>query len=226
MRKWWLFIWVAFILTGCRSTPFDIHTVIDWVDFIKWDGKEYNGIHSAVLTNESYVGEKIGEVRFRVADNVTNPNYKTKNGDAAFHEKGTEILAIKEHPYLIAIASDESINGYRLYYSNDDLEYQWHFKDMPLNQVQTIQIYQENALLSEWSSESDVKRFLGLLENSEPNSAFQPNTDKGDPAYYDMIFYTNGPISYRFNLQYDGTTYFWYPWDTNILSEEIGSFLQ
>ncbi len=214
------------MLTGCRSTLFNVHTVIDWVDFIKWGDKEYNGIHSAVLSNESYVGEKIGEVRFKVSDNVTNPNYKIKNGDAAFHEKGTEIYGIKGDPHLIAVASDHAINGYRLYFSRDDTEYQWHYKDMPLDQVQKIEIYQENSLVTEWTNKDDVKSFLGLLEKSKPNSAFQPDTAERDPEYYDMIFYTDGPLSYKFNLQYDGNTYYWHPWDTNILSDEISAFLQ
>lgn len=226
MKKWWLLLLAAFMLTGCRSTPFDVHSVIDWVDFIKWNGTEYNGIHSAVLSNESYVGEKLGEVKFKVSDNVTNPSYKIKNGDAAFHEKGTEIYSIEGYPHLIAVVSEHAINGYRLYFSRDDMEYQWHFKDMPHDQVQKIEIYHENSLITEWTNKEDVKSFLGLLEKSKPNSAFQPDTVERDPEYYDMIFYTDGPLSYKYNLHYDGDTYYWHPWDTNILSDEIEPFLQ
>lgn len=93
----YVYFYFSFLLTGCRSTPIGGRAVIDWVDFIKWDGKEYNGIHSGVLANENYVGEKIGTVKFKVTDNVTNPEYKVKDGDAAFHEKGTEIFKIKGH---------------------------------------------------------------------------------------------------------------------------------
>ena len=72
-RSIFIFVFILLLLTGCRSTPFDGQSVIEWVDFIKLDGKEYNGIHSGVLADKHYVGEKIGTVKFRVADNVTNP---------------------------------------------------------------------------------------------------------------------------------------------------------
>jgi hypothetical protein len=57
MKKWGLFIILLIVLTGCRSTPFDGHSVIDWVDFIKWDCIEYDGIYSGVLADEKYIGE-------------------------------------------------------------------------------------------------------------------------------------------------------------------------
>src|SRR3954465_11272913 len=107
-----LLILVIIILAGCKSSPFGQNAVIDWVDFIKWNGKMYDGIYSGVLADEQYIGEKLGEVKFKVADNVSNPEYKTKNGDAAFHEKGSEIFTIKGHPDLLAVKSSRAINGY------------------------------------------------------------------------------------------------------------------
>ena len=60
---------ITFILAGC-SSPLHHNIVIDWVDFVKWDGKEYDGISGRVIANESFLGEKIGGVKFKVADNV------------------------------------------------------------------------------------------------------------------------------------------------------------
>lgn len=48
--------------------------MIVWVDFIKWNGIEFDGIHSGVLANKKFLDKKIGEVKFKVADNVTNPS--------------------------------------------------------------------------------------------------------------------------------------------------------
>ncbi|PWW28382.1 hypothetical protein DFO73_106198 [Cytobacillus oceanisediminis] len=45
MKRFFAFMILLLLLAGCRSTPFDTHTVIDWVDFIKWEGREYNGIY-------------------------------------------------------------------------------------------------------------------------------------------------------------------------------------
>ncbi|MBL4950829.1 hypothetical protein JK635_01040 [Neobacillus sp. YIM B02564] len=46
MKKWSVFVLFIVLLTGCRSTPFSPEISIDWVDFVKWDGKSYDGIPS------------------------------------------------------------------------------------------------------------------------------------------------------------------------------------
>jgi hypothetical protein len=166
-----------------------------------------------------------------VADNVTNPEYKIKNGDAAFHEKGTEIFKIKDHPNLIAVKSSDSIHGYRVYFSRDDMESPWNFKNMPIDKVKKIEIYQAytqegTKLITELTKYDEVKEFLQLLVNSKTNATFQPNTEKGDPTYYEMVFYTGEPIAYKSDLQFDGSTYFWHLWDTAILSDEIKTFIR
>ncbi|WHX98237.1 hypothetical protein [Neobacillus sp. DY30] len=231
MRKWGLFILLLLVLTGCRSTPFDGHSVIDWIDFIKWDGIEYNGIYSGVLADEKYIGEKLGTVKYKVADNVTNPNYKIRNGDAAFHEKGTEIFAIIGRPYLIAVKDASQINGYRVYYSRDGIDQKWHFHNVPLDKVNKVEIYQPyttegNKLLSNYTNREEFTPLLQLLENSEESPNFQPNMEKGDPVHFHIVLYTDEPIAYQYNVQYDGTTYFWFPWDTEILSNDIETFLK
>lgn len=230
MRKMSLLFVFLLFLTGCRSTPFDSHSIIDWVDFIKWNGEEYNGIYTGALADEKYIGEKLGTVNFRVADHVTNPSYKIKDGDAAFHEKGTEIFAIHGHPDLIAVKSDRAINGYQVYFSRDDGDYRWHFKDMPINKVNRIELYhlytpKGDQKIAELNDADDIRQFLQLLTDSKENPNFHPNTEKGDPDYYEFILYTDEPVAYKYSLQYDGHTFYWSPWDTNILSEEIGAFI-
>ncbi|MFC4799277.1 hypothetical protein ACFPA1_07895 [Neobacillus sp. GCM10023253] len=230
MKNWAIFILIIFALTGCRSTPFDGHAVIDWVDFVKWDGIEYDGIYSGVLADEEYLGDKIGTVKFKVADNVTNPNYKIRNGDASFHEKGTEIYAIKGVPQFIAVKSNREINGYRVYYSREDFDYKWHFKDMPIEKVNRIEVYlayqpEGPKKLVNLDNPDEIKKFLQVLNEGESSPNFQANMDKGDPIVYDMVFYTDQPIAYKYDLQFDGITYYWHPWDTAILSNGIGDFL-
>jgi hypothetical protein len=229
-RNMFIFVLILLFLTGCRSSAFGGQSVIDWVDFIKFGGKEFNGIHSGVLADKHYVGEKIGTVKFRVADNVTNSWYKTKDGDAAFHEKGTEIFQIKDQPHLIAVKVDWEINGYRVYYSRDDIEYQWHFKDMPIEKVKLIEIYQYDRpegdkLISVLTNDEDVKSFLQLLVESDESPGFQPSIQNVDPVFYKMIFYTEEPIAYKYNMQFDGDTYYWHPWDTSILSDDIKVYI-
>lgn len=238
MKKWSMFILLFTLVTGCQSTAIDspkdllpnTHVEIDWVDFLKWEGIEYNGIHSGVLADKTHIGEKLGEIQFKVADNISNSSYKIKDGDAAFHEKGTAIYAINGYPNLLAVESTHAINGYEVYYSTEETKYEWHFKDMPLEKVRKIEIHQAytpegTTLVNGINNKEEVDRFLDILEKSEENPNFQPDTLEKDPAYYHMIFYTDGPIAYKYGMQFDGTTFYWHPWDTSILSEEISSFL-
>ncbi|WP_462413495.1 hypothetical protein [Neobacillus sp. Marseille-QA0830] len=232
MKKLGLFVLIVglFFLTACRSTPYESRTIIDWVDFVKWNGKEYQGIYEGTLSDEKYLGEKIGAVKFQVADNVDNPSYKTKDGDAAFHPKGTEIYSIKDNPNLLAIKSSTDLNGYRVYYSNDEMEYQWHYKDMPSDKVTRIEIYhpytdQGTQKIAEITQPEERQKFLQLLQDSQENPNFQPDTSQGDPLYYETVLYTDGPIAYKYDLQFDGQTYFWHPWDTSILADEIKTFI-
>jgi len=204
--------------------------VIDWVDFIKWDGVMYDRIYSGVLADEKYIGEKLGTVKFKVADNITNPSYKVKNGDAAFHEKGTELFTIKDMPGFIAVKSEHALNGYSVY-SEESSDYKWHFKDMPQEKIQRIEIYHVyredgDKRIFETSNPQTIQTFLSLLNNSEENPPFNPNTEQGDPLYYEALFYIDGPFAYQYGIQFDGHTYYWYPWETSILSKEIKEFFQ
>ncbi|MBS4174254.1 hypothetical protein [Bacillus sp. FJAT-49736] len=226
MRKMWLVLLLLLTLSGCTNTT-TTHIAIDWVDFIKWNGKIYKGIYTKVLSDEKYLGKKIGEVKFKVADNIDDPNYQIKDGDAAFHKKGTPIYSIEGNPQSLAVKDSNVVHGYRVYSVRTSL----HFKDLPLSKVNRIEIYKgiespDGPKRTKEIKESDIiKRFLHILSNGSEQPNFSPNTDKGDPISYDMVFYTDESIAYNFWLQYDGVHYFWAPWDTNILSNEIEEFI-
>lgn len=225
-----LFFLLPFLLIGCRSNLLGGQSVIEWVDFVKWDGIVYEGIRTGILADEQFINKKIGKVKFKVADNVTNSGYKIKNGDAAFHEKGTEIYTIKGNSDLIAVKDKSTINGYRVYYSKDKTNNRWEFQNVPIEKVNAIEIYQGYAakgnMITEMKDKEKLNVFLKILNNSKENSNFQPDTTKGNPTNFDIILYTGEPVAYQFTIQFDGKTYFWHPWDTSILSNEVEVFIQ
>ncbi len=229
-RNMLYFFLILLFITGCRPSAYMGGSKIDWVDFVKFNGNEYQLIHTGTLADMDDVGESIGTVKFKVADHVKNPNYKIRDGDAAFHEKGTEIFEIKDHPHLIAVKNTQVINGYQVYFSSDAIEYQWHFKDMPIEKVGLIEIYlseplENEQLIASLSKNEDINRFLQILNEGKENPDFHPNLEKTDPIFYEMVFYTEGPIAYKYNLQFDGESYYWHPWDTSILSDEVKTFI-
>jgi hypothetical protein len=68
--------------------------IIDWVDFLMINDIHY-GAEQQIGNQSTQKGKKLGEVQYRVADNVTCTDYQTKNGDAAFLQEGTEIYEIQ-----------------------------------------------------------------------------------------------------------------------------------
>lgn len=222
-------ILLPLLLVACRFTSTESQTIIEWVDFVRWNGVEYNGVQSGVLANENFIDEKVGEVKFKVADHVTNPSYKIKDGDAAFHEKGTEIYSIKGNPELLALKDKTSINGYKVYFAKGTTEYKWYFKDVPIEKVNLIEIYQSYSpntkKISEIKEKEKIISFLDILKNSKEDSNFQPSNANTDPTHYEIVLYTDEPIAYKYGIEFDGANYYWYPWDTSILSNEIGKFI-
>lgn len=230
MKKLGVFIFLLLVLTGCGHAPFESYAEIEWVDFIKWDGQEYDGIQNGELADRKLIGNRIGEVKFNVSENIHTTGYKIKDGDSAFHEKGTKIYEIKGEPNLIAVKSSRSINGYDVYYSREDGKYRWHFKDMPIDKVNKIEIFLSDSSnsykpITNIYEPEKVRQFLGILKNSKENPDFQPKTENGDPSYYQMVLYTGDPIAYKYDIQFDGHTYYWHPWESSILSNEIQDFI-
>jgi hypothetical protein len=225
---------ILYTISGCQAsgipiTPVSVQHEIDWVDFIIWDGQEFIGIHSGVIADEAFIGEVIGQVKYKVADVVTNSHYKTKNGDAAFHEIGTDIYSVKDHPELIAVKDTEEVNGYILYYASERMDFKWHFRDVKLDEVSRVEIYESyttegNKLVSVLAEPDKLQRFRELIEESSGQLANQPYTAH-DPTHFEMALYTSSPIAYKFNIQYDGSNYYWYPWDTAVFSEELEELL-
>ena len=79
-------------LAGCSSIPWGISN-IDWVDFVKLNDITYLRTNQIAAINESDLSP-YDKISYKVADNVRNPAYKIKNGDAAYLEMGTPVYLL------------------------------------------------------------------------------------------------------------------------------------
>ncbi len=88
---------------------------IDWVDFIQIGATQYLAGPGAPTTiQESDLGPVVARVKFKVAGNVCDPNYRPKDGDAAFLESGTPVYQVNGQPAskVVAARRNGQIKGY------------------------------------------------------------------------------------------------------------------
>src|SRR6476661_3791764 len=79
------------------SSPNTQHTVIDWVNFIRFGGITYLAVPTRPgrsLTERDF-GPVFATVTFKLEGNVQDPGYQSRDGDAAFLNAGTKISTVK-----------------------------------------------------------------------------------------------------------------------------------
>ncbi|HEV2414425.1 MAG TPA: hypothetical protein VGX27_06420 [Candidatus Dormibacteraeota bacterium] len=84
---------------------------IDWVNFIEVGSSQYVAGLGAPLDvlQQSDLGPVYARVKFKVSGHVCDPNYRVKDGDAAFLEPGTPIYQVAGHAPSEELAA--SFNG-------------------------------------------------------------------------------------------------------------------
>jgi len=108
---------VLLLLTACQlpgSGP-SCMAQIEWVDFVQVGSIQYVAAPGSPITvRESELGPVIAHVKFKVSGNVCDPNYRPKDGDAAFLGRGTPIYQVNGHPssQLLAARHDGRIVRY------------------------------------------------------------------------------------------------------------------
>lgn len=95
--------------SGCKNV------IIDWVDFIAVGSTQYTaGLEGTPAITDADLGPVVAHVKFKVDGNICDPDYKPKDGDAAFLEPGTPIYSVKGHPTdkLLASRHDGNVVAY------------------------------------------------------------------------------------------------------------------
>ncbi|WP_440705824.1 hypothetical protein [Heyndrickxia oleronia] len=223
MKKLLFIILFLVLLSACSPS----HIVIDWVDFMQINGKHYTGSQQLVISKQTLVKDKIGEVRFEVNEHVKNPKYKIKEGDAAYLSKGTSVYSIEGYPdhSIVAVEDKTKIHGYKLY-RTDNAE---PLDVNTMDKVQRIEVYMSDGIKPIKQIKSltgeEVKEFIEILEAGTVNSAYLPDTSK-DPQMFDFVCYTAAPIAYRDTVFFDGKVYYWYSSELTIIDDGIVNYLK
>jgi hypothetical protein len=87
------------MMSGCdklQNTISQPKTIIDWVNFVKLNGITYSAdlTYAGRELEKSDLGSAYANVKFKVADNISDSNYMIKDGDAAFLEAGTPVYTV------------------------------------------------------------------------------------------------------------------------------------
>lgn len=223
--KWMIVGFLSVLLTGCFPKS---QTIIDWVDFVKFNDTTYTSNYSKELSSENDLGVVVSVVQFKLDGNITSSLYKTKNGDASYREKGTKIYEVKGAEGVYAVKdSKNKINGYQIYEESGN----HRFENVVQSDILKIEIHEilsegGERFIKKLENKTDIQAFLSLLNNSEETLDFEPNYENQDPTHFQVLFYHDGPLVDRYTIVFDGTTYYWYPFDAAVLTEEMANYLQ
>jgi hypothetical protein len=91
---------VALLIAACQlpGSPSTCKAQIDWVNFVEIGSNQYvAGPQSPGVLQEADLGPVYATVKFKVDGNVCDPNYRLKDGDAAFLEPGTPVYEVSGH---------------------------------------------------------------------------------------------------------------------------------
>lgn len=117
LRRVFVLLSVLMLAAGCRlpGSSSSCNAQIDWINFIQVGSTQYvAGPQSPTILQKSDVGPVYAHVKFKVSGNVCDPNYRLKDGDAAFLDPGTPIYQVNGHPPSDQLAA--SFNGSMVVY--------------------------------------------------------------------------------------------------------------
>lgn len=91
---------------GCSLFRHDI--VIDWVNFVRFGGISYlASVDAGRDLQPADLGARFATVRFRLDGNVSDPNYQSQDGDAAFLDAGTPIYRVQGYVPTFRLAAHQ-----------------------------------------------------------------------------------------------------------------------
>ena len=92
---------------SAETEPIGEMILVDWMDFVRVNGESYDGGFENRVLEESRVGEKLGEILYRVKSSYSSHEEmnaaSSRDFTAAFRPVGCEIFAVKDDENSIAV---------------------------------------------------------------------------------------------------------------------------
>lgn len=204
MRRFALIAGIALLLTSCASInqlnqqPV---TMIDWVNFIKFNGITYLAAQDETgrALEQADLGPEVAQVQLKLADNVTDPNYRSKDGDAAFLERGTRIYTVQGYAPQARLAAqhDGRITLYEAD-TNPNAKLGGDLLDLH-DKVAAIGVNSMEDGTTEVARISDPQQITALVEMvlAAPVDQSQPLQAGDGPSYFIVFYFKDGTATKR-----------------------------
>ncbi len=165
-------------------------TIIDWVDFIRFQGITYLAVYSRVgrRLQESDLGPVFAAVRFKLSGNVNDPSYRSKDGDAAFLDPGTPVYAVQGYSTQFRLAAYQDSQP-TLFEADTNPRAQKGADLLDIaGKVQYIGVNSEQDGVTELGAIKDPQQIAHLVEmvtNAPVNQSYQsPDTSRYIIAFH------------------------------------------
>nr|WP_144922912.1 hypothetical protein [Paenibacillus bovis] len=216
MRIWLPLACLVFIVSGCNKME---QTKIEWNDFLQFNGGKYSSDLRAELSDTAFIGEVIGVIKHTLNGNIHDPDYESKDGDAAYLEVGTKLYSVINHPHLIAVKDKSAINGYKIF-SRESTD----FLDFPVftkRKISKIELHNDE-IKKEITNSQVLNEIIRVFQLG--NVTDQVSYSQDDIQSFFIILYTSTPFAGKYKIFYDGERYFLNQHNVHIFSDELNLF--
>jgi hypothetical protein len=176
-------------LVGCVPAG---SVIIDWVDFIKFNGITYLASfdHTGRPLQESDLGPIFASVQFRLDGNVHDPDYHSQDGDAAFLDAGTPVYMVRGYKPQFRLAAHR--DGSIVLFEADTNPKARHGADLLDigGKVRYIGINSEQDGITELGAVKDPQQVAALVAMVLKAPVDQNRQDQAGPAYF-IAFHLN-----------------------------------